>query len=296
VTGASGFIGTALCHFLAQAGADVWGLRLRSGAERVPWRWLAGDVTDAAQVSRAVHASRPDAVFHLASVVTGSRKLELVVPMLQGNLLGFVNVAIAAAESQCKRIVTIGSLQEPDQAPLSAPSSPYAAAKFAASGYARMLAAVFAIPVVIARVFMVYGPGQRDFTKLVPYVLSQLLAGRKAALSSGTQAFDWIYVDDVCEALLAVGSIEGLDGRTIDIGTGSLTSVIEVARGLARRLDAPDLLQIGALPDRVGDPIRVADVTTTHSLIGWKARVDLETGLDVTTEWFKSQAASGLFG
>lgn len=293
VTGASGFIGTALCSRLADLGADVWAVGRHPPAAEARLRWVACDVTDYAQVNDALRTCRPDVVFHLASIVSGARRLDLVLPMLHSNLTGFVNVAVAAADVQCARIVGVGSLQEPDQTALGVPSSPYAAAKFAASMYARMLAGVFGVPVVIARLFMTYGPGQLDLTKLVPHVLTELLAGRRAALSSGTHAFDWVYVDDVCEALLAIAASEGVTGQTIDIGTGALTTVVDVARGLARRLDLLDSLQVGAIPDRVGDPTRVADVETTRLLTGWQARVGLEEGLDLTTRWFRANAAPG---
>jgi nucleoside-diphosphate-sugar epimerase len=290
VTGAAGFIGSALCSFLSRAGAEVWGAGRRPRGPTA--RWLSCDVTDRAQVEAALQAARPEVVFHLASVVSGARKLDVVLPTLHGNLVSFVNVALAAAEMKCARIVCMGSLQEPDQALPAIPSSPYAAAKYAASCYARMLANVFDVPVVIARPLMVYGPGQSDLTKLVPQVLSRLLAGGRAPLSTGVQPFDWVYIDDVCEALLAIGSSDRVIGRTIDVGTGVLTPVIDVARGIARRLNAVDRLDVGAIPDRIGEPTRAADTETTRSLTGWRARFGLEEGLDLSVEWFKAGAVA----
>ena len=237
-------------------------------------------------------ACRPDVVFHLASIVTGARKLDVVLSTLNGNLLGFVNVALAAREFQSARIVCMGSLQEPDQSLPAIPSSPYAAAKFAASSYARMFAECFSMPIVIARPLMVYGPGQSDPTKLVPHVLHQLLAGKKASLSTGVHPFDWVYVDDVCDALLAIASSRSVSGRTVDVGTGVLTPVIEVARGLARRLDASDSLEVGVIPDQAGEPVRAADIATTKALTGWQARFTLDDGLDLTVKWFKNHAAT----
>jgi nucleoside-diphosphate-sugar epimerase len=290
VTGATGFIGTALCRWLTRAGAEVWGAGRHSSGPPTD-RWLSCDVTDRAQVEAAIGTSRPDTVFPLASIVTGDRKLEVVLPTLQANLMGFVNVALAAGRSRCRRIISMGSLQEPDQSLPAIPSSPYAAAKHAAGCYARMFAEVFNFPIAIARPLMVYGPGQSDLTKLVPYVLSQLLAGRKASLSTGTHPFDWVYIDDVCDALIAIASCEGAIGRTIDIGTGVLTPVIDVARGLARRLNASHLLDVGAIPDRVGEPIRTADTTTIKALASWEAQFNLQEGLDRTVDWFGKHAA-----
>jgi len=289
VTGAGGFIGTALCRRLSSAGAEVWGLgRKASGPDGIG-RWLSCDVTDRVRVTEAFAACKPDVVFHLASIVNGARKLNIVIPTLHANLTGFVNVAVAAAEQSSASIVAIGSLQEPDQSLPAVPSSPYAAAKFAASCYSRMFVETFKIPVVVVRLFMTYGPGQQDSTKLVPYVISQLAARREASLSRGTQAFDWVYIDDVCEALVAIASNGGLVGKTVDVGTGVLTSVMDVAHGLARRLDATDLLQFGSIPDRAGDPTRTADVEGTRALTGWHSRVELEEGLDLTVRWFKER-------
>jgi nucleoside-diphosphate-sugar epimerase len=286
VTGASGFIGTALCRRLNAVGAEVWGVGRRSeGPANV--RWLACDVTDRARVEDAMRTVRPDTVFHLASVVTGARKLDVVLPTLHANLTGLVNVALAANDRQCRRIVCVGSLQEPDQSLPAIPASPYAAAKYAASCYARMLAEVFDVPISIARLFMVFGPGQSDFTKVVPYVLSQLIAGRQASLSTGAHPFDWVFVEDACDALLAIASCESAIGCTVDVGTGALTPTIDVARGLGRRLNATHLLDVGAIADRVGEPIRAADTAATKALTGWEARVGLEEGLDRTVKWFE---------
>jgi len=289
VTGAGGFIGVALCRSLTDAGAEVWGSgRRSSGPPGV--RWLSCDVTDVARVQEVMREARPHTVFHLASIVTGARTLDVVLPTLHGNLMGFVNVALAAAESASQRIVCMGSLQEPDQHLPAIPSSPYAAAKYAASCYARMLSEVFRLPISIARPLMVYGPGQSDLTKLVPHVLSQLLSRRKAPLSTGAHPFDWVYIDDVCDALLAIAKCEQAIGRTIDVGTGVLTPVIDVARGLAERVSAMDLLEIGAIPDRIGEPVRVADTAVAKTIAGWQARVGLQEGLDLTVEWFKKRA------
>lgn len=286
ITGATGFIGTAVCRQLAAAGAEVWGVgRQSSGPPNV--RWLACDVTDRAGVEGAIRTARPDTVFHMASIVTGDRTLDVVLPTLHANLTGFVNVALAASSLGCRKIVCMGSLQEPDQSLPAIPSSPYAAAKYAASCYARMLVEVFELPIAIARPFMVYGPGQSDLTKIVPYVLSQLIAGRRASLSTGAHPFDWVYIDDACDALLAIASRDSAIGHTVDIGTGVLTPVIDVARGLARRVNALQLLDIGAIPNRVGEPVRAADTATTKALTGWEARVGLESGLDLTVKWFE---------
>ncbi len=248
----------------------------------------ACDVTDIAQVQASFAAAQPDCVFHLAAKVTGARSIELVRSTLATNLVGTVNVLLAAAEQKSSSIVCLGSLQEPDQALPPVPCAPYAAAKFAASSYARMFAEVFSVPVTLARPLMVYGPGQLDFTKLVPYVARQLISGGTAELSSGRPAFDWVYVDDVVDALVAVAERPDLKGHTIDVGCGKLTTVAEVAAGIGRRLDRASAISLGAIPDRLLEPTRVADVVTTAGLIGWRAEVALDEGLDRSVDWYRT--------
>ena len=292
VTGAAGFIGTALCRELAARGAQVHGLSRRRHDDGTVAAWHECDVTDLARVRQLFGTLRPQYVFHLASRVTGSCSLDLVLPILHDNLLGQVHVLSAAAEQGSPRVVCLGSLQEPDLELRKAPGSPYGAAKFAASAYARMFAEVFALPVSIARPFMVYGPGQLDLTKLVPHVATQILKGESASLSSGRSAFDWVYVDDVVDALLSVAAEPAAVGKTVDIGCGVLTSVREVASGIAQRLGRPQALQLGAIADRGLEQTRCADVAATAQLIGWRPRVELAIGLDRTVEWYRERFAA----
>ena len=101
----------------------------------------------------------------------GAPDLQHVLPAFQSNLQTTVNLLVSLAEVGCARMITTGSLVEPEEGLRTIPNSPYAAAKWAASDYARMFHALYGFPVAIARVFMVYGPGQLDETKLVPYVI-----------------------------------------------------------------------------------------------------------------------------
>jgi nucleoside-diphosphate-sugar epimerase len=293
VTGAAGFIGTALCRELAARGAEVHGWGRKRHEDLQVTRWEVCDVADAARVDQLFASVRPEVVFHLAARVTGARGIELVLPILHDNLLGTVHVLAAAAKFGNARVLCLGSLQEPDLEPRGAPNSPYGAAKFAASAYARMYAEVYSLPVTIARPFMAYGAGQLDLTKLVPYVTTQLLSGKQAQLSSGAQPFDWIYIDDVVDALLASAATLRTVGKTVDVGTGVLTPVRDVALGIARRLGKSDALQLGAIPDRRMEQTRCGDVEATARLTGWRPHLALEQGLDETVAWLSRRFEAG---
>jgi len=283
VTGATGFIGTKLCSRLAAAGARVNGVSRGEAS-------LPGGVThhrcDASEADelRAVFRSvEPELVYHLASFVSGSRELDAVLPTLRGNLVSSVNTLMACVECGGCPAVLAGSLEEPGpDHPV--PVSPYAAAKGASSSYAHMFHALYELPVSLARIFMVYGPEQPKH-QLIPYVTLSLLRGEAPELSSGERPVDWIYIDDVVDGLLHMGSRPGCAGAEIDLGSGELVSVRSVAEGIAARVGRAVSPRFGALPDRPRERVCRAGVEETERRLGWRPGVSLAEGLDRTVLW-----------
>ncbi len=289
VTGSSGFIGSHLCERLASSGADVHGVSRTEGFSEFMSRWWQQDLMDPTAVKGLLSQVRPHFIFHLASHVTGSRDAKEVLPTFRNNFMSTVHLLTASADVGCERIVLIGSLEEPEpgEAPV-VPSSPYAAAKFAASAYGRMFHALYRVPVAIARLFMVYGPRQRDLSKLVPYATLSLLRRQPPKLGSGLRPVDWIYVEDVVDGLIALAAAKDVDGATVDIGSGKLVTVREVVE-LLSRLVAPSMKpEFGALAERPMEQVRVANAAETQARIGWKAETSLETGLSKTIEWCRT--------
>ena len=227
VTGASGLFGSHLCSRLCQASAEVYAIsRQFRSCDNDCLHWKQTDLTEIDPVRQLLRTIKPEIIFHLASHVAGSRSLELVLPTLQSNLVSTGNLLTSATEVGCRRLVLIGSLEEPEASNNQVtPCSPYAAAKWASSAYGRMFHALYQTPVVIARAFMVYGPGQQDLRKLVPYVTLSLLQGQSPQLASGKRQVDWIYINDVVAGLLAAAQAPDIDGQTIDIGSGKLTPI-----------------------------------------------------------------------
>ncbi len=218
---------------------------------------------------------------------------EAVVPTFQCNLLTTVNLLTAAEAVGCERFILPGSLEEPSSNGIEAvPSSPYAVSKWASSAYARMFHALYQFPVVILRIFMVYGPAQRDLQKLIPYVIGSLLKGQAPQITSGQRPIDWIYVEDVVKALLASAVADHVEGRTIDIGSGEVKTVQTVVQTLARSMGFDGLPSFGARPDRQFEQVRVADGRAAKQLLGWTPQVSLDEGLKRTIVWYERNLES----
>jgi nucleoside-diphosphate-sugar epimerase len=289
VTGSSGFIGSHLCERLSSSGAEVHGVSRSKGFSEFLSRWWQHDLMDAAAVKGLVSEIRPHFIFHLASHVTGSRDAKEVLPTFRSNFMSTVHLLAASAEVGCERIVLSGSLEEPEpgETPV-VPSSPYAAAKFASSAYGRMFHALYRVPVAIARIFMVYGPRQKDLRKLVPYAALSLLRREPPKLGSGLRPVDWIYVEDVADGLISLAVAKDVDGATVDIGSGKLVTIREVVELLSRLVDSGAKPEFGALAERPMEQVRVANAAETEARIGWKAESSLETGLKKTIEWCRT--------
>ena len=293
ITGASGFIGRRLTRRLHELGAEVEPVSRQSPPEDET-RWHQVDLADPQAVRPMVAAIKPDIAFHLASQVTESRDRNVVLETFHANLASAVYLLDALAEQGCKRIVQTGSLEEPEPGdPVSTPSSGYAASKWGAAAYARMFHSLWSTPVVLARLFMVYGPEQRDLTKVVPHVITSLLLGRDPQLSSGKRPVDWVYVDDVVEGLLALGIASGVDGRQVDLGSGKLVPVRAVVEQIYAALAPERTIPFGGVPDHALEQVRVARAEETGELLGWSPTVTLEDGLARTVEWYRRELDAG---
>ena len=297
MTGASGFLGTNLCRRLDKYGAVVLGVS-RSGEppDSHCSRWFRADMAEIDSVEEVFGAARPEVIFHLSGHGVGSPSLENVLPTFRNDLLTIVNALTVATRQQVRRFVLAASLEEPQTGALDPiPSSPYAAAKWASTSYAQMFHRLYKTPIVITRPMMAYGPGQKSH-KLIPYVTGELLQGRPPKLSSGNREADWVYVDDVIEGMMAAAMAPGVEGCSIDLGSGTLVSIKDLVLQLAEIVGNNVVPEFGALPDRPMEKVRVANITEAGEKLGWKPKTSLRAGLEQTVDWYRKELAHSAEG
>jgi nucleoside-diphosphate-sugar epimerase len=175
-----------------------------------------------------------------------------------------------------------------DQTPLQAKSM-YAKNKLAFREKAFALSKTSALDVAWARVFFSFGPHERK-ERLVPAVNLALLAGDRAKCSDGSLIRDFMYVPDVAQAMVAV--LDSTFCGDINIASGEAESLQNIVNRIAVRLDAEDRVDFNHYPRRPDDPDKItADVSRLRDVIGWTPEYDLDSAIDKTIAWWKTQAA-----
>ena len=305
VTGAAGFIGSALSARLVADGAQVVGLDdLSEGStDRLEGlnelELVEADLRDADAVTRA--ASGCEVIFHQGAKRAVERSVESPELVTQVNVLGTLNVLMAAKETGSRVVFASSSSVYGDQEryPVSEtfvprPRSPYAASKLAAEGYARSWWHSFGIPTVSLRYFNVYGPGmdpKGQYALVVPlFIVACLTGDRPVVHGDGEQARDFTYIDDAIEAnVLAARAPDEARGLAINVGGGRKpTSINELLRLIGE--------MTGTNPDpekaqpRAGD-VRVthADISLARKTLGFEPSTDVENGLKKTVAWFRDE-------
>jgi nucleoside-diphosphate-sugar epimerase len=168
-----------------------------------------------------------------------------------------------------------------------APVTLYGAAKDALRRVASAYAEREEIELAWGRPFFIYGPREAP-GRLVPSVVCSLLRGTAVATSSGEQLRDFMHVEDVAGALVAL--LDSTVTGDVNIASGVGVTVGEVVERIVRLIGRPELIRRGSLPARPGEPPRlVADVARLREEVGYRPRTELADGLAATVEWWEAQ-------
>jgi dTDP-glucose 4,6-dehydratase len=263
------------------------------------YRFVHGDICDAALVGDLIAAERPDAIVHFAAESHVDRSILSPEPVVKTNFNGTFTMLEAAKRNSVTRFVHVstdevyGSLEPPAEAdenyPLN-PSSPYSASKAGSDLLARSYFVTFKLPVVITRASNNYGPHQFP-EKLIPLMIANALEDKPLPVyGDGQQVRDWLYVDDHCRGILAVLR-QGRDGEIYNIGGNRSLPNLDVVRQVLSITGKPVSL-IQYVKDRPGHDRRYA--LSSEKLMretGWAPVIPFEEGLARTIQWYRENSA-----
>lgn len=288
VTGASGFIGRRVVHYLVRGGHDARVLLEDRDGEsasfqeslalhRTSIQSYTGDLKDHAFVSDLLGQLQPEAIIHLAAVGVSDPFLDYETA-ITNNILGTVHLATAYFEG-FRGSQTIGKMVLARTPGERTNMNMYAASKAGAWGFCDMFARTNNWPINGAIIYQAYGPGQPVHT-FVTAAMTAALKGQDFPMSSGRQIRDWIYVDDVARGLIAMIEADLKPGTSLDLGSGSPLSLGQMAIRIYELVGGKGRPLTGAIPDRPGEELsQIADAERTSRYLGWQPEIPVNEGL-----------------
>lgn len=297
VTGGAGFLGSALANRLAAEGHTVHVLDDLSDGDtaRLDRRvvFTQGDVDNIPLLWSQLRDV--DCVYHLAARVSVPQSILYPREYARVNVGGTVALMEAMRDTGVGRVIFTSSgaiygrqprqpVREDDPPH---PDSPYAVSKWAAEQYIHTIGELWGLETVALRIFNAYGPRQSlpvSHAPVVPRFLQQALTGGSLIVfGDGRQTRDYVYVDDVVEALLAAATAPGINRAVINIGCGKETSVRELIDHIERAVGRP--VNVIHNPQKPGGvPHLAADISRARERLGFRPRVSLADGLRLTLE------------
>jgi nucleoside-diphosphate-sugar epimerase len=250
-------------------------------------------------------------VIHLAAIAGVDDVFNHPVLTMKVNLLGTYNVLEAAREhGAIERLVDFSTsevfgsyafrVQEADVTSLGAVGESrwtYAVSKLATEHLAHNYYKEFGLPACSIRPFNIYGPQQVGQGAIHAFVVRALRGEDLVVHNDGSQIRAWCYVDDIVEGVVLCLTTKEAVGQAFNIGNArSVVTVYQLAREVIRIAESPSKIRFETV-DRADVELRVPSIAKARKLLGYEPKVDLDTGLRLTIDWYRSQqvatAASG---
>lgn len=297
VTGANGFVGTAVCTELVNQGIEVIAI-VRNKNARIDTifnlqgiRIVYCDLSNFSSLAELISDRDIDAFYHFAWV--GS----------SGSLRGDVDVQLknvqytcdsikACAAMGCKRFIFASSIMEYEIiAAMETATTPgintlYCSAKVAADYMARTLAGKMDIDYIRAVISNIYGPGETS-PRLVNTSIRKMLKGEHCSFSAGEQTYDFIYITDAAKSFVAIGK-KGIANKTYYIGSQNPKPLKEFLLSLRDSVDPTIVIGLGEVPfNGVSLSYKEFDIHAVKNDTGFIPEVSFKEGVKKTIAWIK---------
>ena len=314
VTGASGLVGSWLVRRLLQERARVVALvrdwdpqteLIRSGdVQRCVV--VSGRLEDYGTLERALSENEVEVIFHLGAQAIVGTAFRSPLLTFESNIRGTYNLleACRVHRSQVQRIVVASSDKAYGEAEVlpytevmpAQGRHPYDVSKSCADHLAHTYAHTYGMNIAVARCGNIYGGGDLNWSRIVPGSIRLVLEGKAPVLrSDGTFTRDYLYVEDVVDAYLALAQQvdrDGVRGEAFNFSPERQLSVLELVQQLLAALGKPDLQPeiLNTAQAEIRD--QYLDASKAKRILGWQAGVPLQEGLARTIAWYRSFLAA----
>jgi UDP-glucose 4-epimerase len=302
ITGGLGFIGTNLVRRLAVSGGQIRVLdNLSSGniddLRGWPVEIIIGDIRDEGVVARVV--SSADVVIHLAAHTDVVESLAVPRFSMEVNVTGLFNLLQASQRHGVERFIfastggaILGDREPPvheEMAPR--PISPYGASKLAGEGYCSAFLGSYGLKTISLRFANIYGPFSYHKGSVIAQFFKQIKNGGELTIyGDGNQTRDFLYVEDLCEAIIKSSQVDLPFGEAIQLGCGEEITVNQMVSVMREVVGEKDFPLVRYAPPRDGEVARnFASIDKALKYLDFSPQTDLLTGLGLTWEWFNQR-------
>jgi nucleoside-diphosphate-sugar epimerase len=304
VTGASGFVGANLVkkimdkneiYIFTRKESDTW--RLNDIKSEINVQTI--NFENKNKIQSVVNKIKPDYVFHLATY-GGYPFQQDVKTIVDSNIHNSINLMQALSEyGRLEKFINIGSSSEygPKTKPmkeidLASPIFPYGIAKLTQSNFAKYFFVKNGLPSVTLRLFSVYGPLEEP-GRLIYDIMTSILRKNILKLASKKSKRDFIFVDDVIEAIEKTSKTPNIEGGIFNIGSGKEYSIEEVVNIVQSKLKKDLKVSWGNIEKQRSFETNnhwIANISKIKKEIKWNPKVNFEKGLAKTFEWYENNA------
>jgi CDP-glucose 4,6-dehydratase len=309
VTGATGIVGSWLCRRLVEAGAHVVALvrdadpqseLFRSGTAQ-QLSATTGSLEDYGSLERAINEHETDLVIHLGAQTIVGTALRSPLPTFEANIRGTYNLLEACRRmSGLVKAVVVASSDKAygdsdilpyteDMPPLG--RHPYDVSKSCTDLLAHAYAHTYGVPAVVARCGNIYGGGDLNWSRIVPGTIQSALRGQRPILrSDGTFIRDYIFVEDVVDAYLALASAVATGtgvGEAFNFSSETKVTALQMVEAVLRVMDSEHLVPEIRNTATAEIKHQYLDSTKAREQLGWKVNYSLDEGLRRTVEWYR---------
>lgn len=295
IVGGTGFIGKNLVIHAVQADYKVSVLSLNKPAKNQSIKdvsYIQADITDVIALKNKLSDIIFDYVVNLSGYIDHSNFLEGGKQVLDMHFLGVQNIFQCLDWKQLKRFVQIGSSDEYGNLPApqheglrESPISSYSLGKVASTQLLQMLHRTQDLPVVILRLFLVYGVGQDD-KRFLPQVIQGCLSNNPFPVSAGKQLRDFCYIDDISQGILLSLTNDKVNGEIINLASGIPITIKEVVESVKSAV-GQGKPEFGKVPYRKGENMSLyADTSKASDLLDWMPKMILDEGIKRTVDHY----------
>ncbi len=294
LTGATGFIGRHCLPFLVKRGYEVHAVSSQKSEDRISdIHWHQADLLEPGRGLILMARVQPTHLLHLAwyavpkafwTSLENVRWVQASIELLQSFVAHGGQRAVLAGS--CAEYDWRYGYCSEEVTPL-APATLYGTCKHALQTMLTAFSRQTGLSSAWGRIFFLYGPHEHP-DRLVAFVIRSVLRGEPARCSHGNQIRDFLHVEDVASAFVAVldSAVQG----PVNIGSGRPTRLREVVDRIGEKLGRGDLIRLGERAEAADDPpLLVADVRALRDAVKWTARYDLHSGLDQTIRWWRDR-------